>query len=945
MGTRSRGGGSVGLVLALACMLSIAVPTLLGQQDAVAQGSDTWAIDNLNVGDTVADKSWDWEFRTDDSYEFRFADDREPKPVTWVVVAKNHYGDSVSGDHITLVAEELIGRYHFDGDNDNHWEHSDLRTWLNGLFYDAMSPAFQNMLLETAVPNQEWEAGVAYSTADKVFIPSVTELGADADTSYEIGESWGIFSDDDSRKAALVGSYTVYWTRSPHTLSGQQLHTVHWGGNISFSPAHRVTHGVRPVINVPSTVRVSRTPHEGIYSIESAGVPAKPDKPDRDENGKEDPAGSVITVRPGESIQAAIDAAQAGDTVYVKAGTYVERLTFNSGITLRGEGRDVTTITYRGEAPVVTVHDASSGTITGFTVRYAGEGNNSAIWVSDSRLSILNCTVDGAGLSGIAVSDPGSDVLLSHNVIRDNSQSGIFFYGGAQGTVHDNEIYGNGYQGISVRDTSTDLLIENNVIRDNTQNGIFFYGGAQGTVHRNEIRGSGLSGIGVRDAGTDPVIERNVLRDNTQSGIFIYGGAQGTVHDNEIYGNGYHGISARNAGTAPLIEGNVIRDNTQSGIFIRAGAQGTVRNNEIYGNGYRGIGVVNAGTAVEITHNTIALNDSHGVWVYDEAQATLTNNIIALNGSRGVAGNRADHPDGQVALSHNNVWGNEAGDYRGLSAHRTDISADPQFVDVEARDFRLRPTSPVVGAAEEEAITETRDPLESGTLTDIDGNVYTTVIIGTQEWTVENIRTTTYADGSPIPTGLSEEEWSNTTEGAYTVYPYAKADVVSVPMPREEVRKIASREEMVASFGKLYNWYALTDERGLAPEGWRVPTDEDWKKLEAYADSQYGPGDPEWDGTRFRGHDAGKRLKHNEKWPLIGGGTNVYGFSATPGGLFTFGSFVHLGQQGHWWTSSDEGITFDGDAWSRNLYVYDDIARDEGPKTQGLSVRLVRDVR
>ncbi len=111
-----------------------------------------------------------------------------------------------------------------------------------------------------------------------------------------------------------------------------------------------------------------------------------------------------------------------------------------------------------------------------------------------------------------------------------------------------------------------------------------------------------------------------------------------------------------------------------------------------------------------------------------------------------------------------------------------------------------------------------------GIVTDIDGNVYQTVFIGERVWMAENLKTTKYNDGSPLLTQLSDSDWRNTTSGAYAVYPL------------DDVNGINSGLEMLAAYGALYNWYALENDN-LCPDGWHVPSDEEWKELTDYIES------------------------------------------------------------------------------------------------------------
>lgn len=211
----------------------------------------------------------------------------------------------------------------------------------------------------------------------------------------------------------------------------------------------------------------------------------------------------------------------------------------------------------------------------------------------------------------------------------------------------------------------------------------------------------------------------------------------------------------------------------------------------------------------------------------------------------------------------------------------------------------------------------------TGTVTDIDGNVYQTVNIGDQRWMAENLRTTRYRNGDVIPFGLSDNEWENTTSGAYAIYPHTNVDGINTD------------EEMVNAYGKLYNWYAVDDSRGLCPEGWHVPTDAEWTTLTHYLGGSSVAGGkmkstrtepdphPRWDEPNI---DA----------------TNESGFSALPGGnRGSYGSYTTIGDFGYWWSSTEYRTTL---AWFRYLYYYDgDVDRDSFNKQNGFSVRCLKD--
>jgi len=138
-------------------------------------------------------------------------------------------------------------------------------------------------------------------------------------------------------------------------------------------------------------------------------------------------------------------------------------------------------------------------------------------------------------------------------------------------------------------------------------------------------------------------------------------------------------------------------------------------------------------------------------------------------------------------------------------------------------------------------------------------------------------------------------------------------------------------------YGRLYNWYAVDDARGLCPSGWHVPTDGEWMTLEM----ALGMSESEANATGFRGTDQGTQMKTDYGWSGGGNGTNSSGFSGLPGGARNgYGYFYDAGISGYWWSSSPSGAR----AWYRGLYYYYEIVfRDDLKPQYGFSVRCVRD--
>ena len=191
-------------------------------------------------------------------------------------------------------------------------------------------------------------------------------------------------------------------------------------------------------------------------------------------------------------------------------------------------------------------------------------------------------------------------------------------------------------------------------------------------------------------------------------------------------------------------------------------------------------------------------------------------------------------------------------------------------------------------------------------VTDINGNTYKIVIIGNQEWMAENLKVTHFSDGIAIPKITDNSDWELTNTAAYCNYDNNAINADTC--------------------GSLYNWYAVDDSRNIAPEGWHVPTDEEWTTLNNYL-----------------GSDAGDKLKSIAGWNSDGNGTDDYGFTALPAGYRrSNGSFRSMGNQEFFWSASEEnGSDY---AWYRYLdYSSADITRTRFYKEHGFSVRCVRD--
>jgi uncharacterized protein (TIGR02145 family) len=207
---------------------------------------------------------------------------------------------------------------------------------------------------------------------------------------------------------------------------------------------------------------------------------------------------------------------------------------------------------------------------------------------------------------------------------------------------------------------------------------------------------------------------------------------------------------------------------------------------------------------------------------------------------------------------------------------------------------------------------------------DYDVNAYATVSIGTQCWTVTNLKVTNYNDGTAIPlnntytSGTVSTVWQGLTTGAYTIY-----------------GNESSTDANATNYGFLYNWYAAkgvstsgsATYKNICPTGWHVPTDTEWFTL-----------------TNYLGTTAGNAMKEMNALWFTDIGTNSSGFSALPGGSrSSFGSFASIRNNAFFWSVTVD-VGNSTNAYNRRLATNNgDVDRLSSNKSVGASVRCLKD--
>lgn len=394
-----------------------------------------------------------------------------------------------------------------------------------------------------------------------------------------------------------------------------------------------------------------------------------------------------------KTIQTAIDAAKAGDTILVFAGTYNERIQLKPGIVVRSFGNnthgaigikraEVTIIDgggKAGEEPGVLMAEGSS--LDGFSITRIGlfdqavwkkhfdsqgeelgddegavqaEGTIPAVSIHGLNCTVINNIVHHNGDVGIAITGSESErkvPLVVDNVSYRNLGGGIGVADLAQPIIRGNSCYENLRAGIGCRNSNPIIL--GNKCFNNIRAGIGCREGARPIVRENECYRNRRAGIGIRTKRTAPVVENNECYENEMAGIGNRDGAEPTIRNNQCFKNKMAGIGSD--GSRSLIVGNECRENLMAGIGLTGKAKATLQNNKCIDNKLVAVGVTQGSTAT-ICGNHFSRTGGMPpiIAVRDGSTATIQNNVIQGGGVAAVL------VQGNVRLNDNTFVGTGA---------------------------------------------------------------------------------------------------------------------------------------------------------------------------------------------------------------------------------------------------------------------------------------------
>ncbi len=317
------------------------------------------------------------------------------------------------------------------------------------------------------------------------------------------------------------------------------------------------------------------------------------------------------------TVQDAIDAAEPGDTVLVRTGTYKERIQLKDGVTLTGVSRDKVILEAdAADGPIVTIDGCRDVKIEKITARQVSatdemgkdKSGYPAVLVRNSRAKLSECRAEESGDCGIKI-DGASECEVSRCITNDNKRSGIMAVG-----------------------EGTKVTIERSVCVGNKVNGIYLKEDARGQLKYNDCADNEASGISAVNCSNNIIIEDSNCSENTRCGIYIEQSEFVTVSNNSCRANGWSGIILEQTGMGASVKANNCSENQYCGIYLRTNLYTSVSRNICTLNEADGISVADEKGNVYLDGNCCIRNNRYGIWYSVRAGVREKNNTCELNG-------------------------------------------------------------------------------------------------------------------------------------------------------------------------------------------------------------------------------------------------------------------------------------------------------------------------
>ncbi|UCE37280.1 MAG: right-handed parallel beta-helix repeat-containing protein [Thermoplasmata archaeon] len=368
-----------------------------------------------------------------------------------------------------------------------------------------------------------------------------------------------------------------------------------------------------------------------------------------------------------KTIQAAIDAAQEGDTVFVYNGSYSENVVVDKTINLTGISKDNTTIVGPGGGDVVYV-DADWVNITGF--RMTNGGNNygdAGIKIYNSAyVNISNCTASSNKADGINLIQ-SNNVFIADCEISSNSDYGMHIYQSTDNIIRENLFHSNNFYALIVGDSNNNIIYNNNV--SNPKYGIYVHTGQDNEISRNDIH-SNERAILVTNSDLN-LIDNNTIRSNTVNGIVLEMSEHNTIYSNELTSNAGWGICLQHSNFTTILNNNItnqgdkgifiyyshtnflignnIISGSSQGIFLLSSSGNTMNNNNIFKKN-NGIYLLSS-SSNQIASNNVSMSSSWAIYLEASSGNNITNNNVSNNYYDGIIVHESSN--------NNNITGND----------------------------------------------------------------------------------------------------------------------------------------------------------------------------------------------------------------------------------------------------------------------------------------------